>query len=275
MSGTSSFAHSDQTTPAQVAAAVLSVLRELTISTQPVSSGFHTPVGLAAPARQLNHQASSSLSSSMSSAAVEKRADASVHLFPGSLVLERHVYDMPMGTRELAISPKTVVTPLAREILKKKGVSLRWVGAGGMVGMSQKAAGQWAVLRMSADAQAQAVESLLVGRTGEGWDVAGPALNDAASWTIENSERHLAVLAEVACVAVWRLNQAGIRAAEVRSALDVERVVQHFAPQSLVVEPSKLPIHEVKQIFQTWRRMGVVAVPPELAGQSIGQEATR
>ena len=249
---------SDQTTPAQVAAAVMAVLREMS-SPKPVAVGSNgsTPPTV-------------SRQSEVKNIAV---TDHSVHAFSGSLLLERHVFEIPSTVRELAVSPKTVITPLAREILKKKGIGLRWAGASNWPVQGGLNHGEWAVLRISGSAQALAVESTLAGRSGEGWDLTGPGLETSLAWLNDKPHRHLAILAEVACITVWRLNQAGLRATEVRTSLEVERVAQQFAPQCIVVEPAKLPIHEARQIFHTWRRLGVLPVPQFLMTGQLGKEA--
>lgn len=235
---------SDQTTPAQVAAAVMAVLREMATAAKPVA-----PVPV---------------KSSSAHAQVPSIDNPSLEAFSGSLLLERHALELGEQVRELVVLPKTVITPLAREILRKKGVSLRLAGAANWPGLARQNAGEWAVVRLTGVAQAQAVESTLAGRSGEGWELAGPALKDALTWINAKPYRHLAVLADVACLAVWHAHQAGLRAAEVRSALEVERVAREFAPQCIVVEPARLPIHEARQIFHTWRRLGVATVPADL-----------
>lgn len=248
--------NSDLTTPAQVAAAVMAVLREMS-SPKPVATG---PIG-------------SSLPTVSRQSDVKAVTDHSVHAFSGSLLLERHVFEIPSSVRELAVSPKTVITPLAREILKKKGIGLRSAGSLNWPVQGGLNHGEWAVLRISGSAQALAVESTLAGRSGEGWDLTGPGLETSLAWLNDKPHRHLAILAEVACITVWRLNQAGLRAAEVRTSLEVERVAQQFAPQCIVVEPAKLPIHEARQIFHTWRRLGVLPVPQFLMTGQLGKEA--
>jgi hypothetical protein len=247
---------SDQTTPAQVAAAVMAVLREMS-SPKAVSAGSNGSSPPTVP-RQSD---------------VKAVTDHSVHAFSGSLLLERHVFEIPSSVRELAVSPKTVITPLAREILKKKGIGLRSAGSLNWPVQGGLNHGEWAVLRISGSAQALAVESTLAGRSGEGWDLTGPGLETSVAWLNDKPHRHLAILAEVACITVWRLNQAGLRAAEVRTSLEVERVAQQFAPQCIVVEPAKLPIHEARQIFHTWRRLGVLPVPQFLMTGQLGKEA--
>jgi hypothetical protein len=253
------FSSADQTTPAQVAAAVLAVLREM------------NPAASAKPASVVNHQTKAP--AVLANHTIN--SDSSIHYFPGSLLLERHALEVPRGIHELAISPRAVITPLAREILRKNGVSVRLASAFSAGSLAATQPGQWAIVRLSASAQGMAAESLLAGRTGEGWEIVGHTVDEGLSWLGQGPNRYLGVLAEVACVAVWRLAKAGIRAAEVRSGHDVERVVKHFAPQSFVVEPGKMPIHEVKQIFQAWRRMGVATVPPELMADQAAKEADR
>ena len=243
---------SDQTTPAQVAAAVMAVLRDMAPTTKSVS----------APAK-----------SALIKTPDETASNSSTEAFSGSLLLERHALDLGGQVRELVVSPKTVVTPLARELLKKRKISLRLATAANWPGQFGQKSGEWAVLRIAANAQALAVESTLAGRSGEGWELAGPTLTDAATWLSARPYSHVAVLAEVACLSLWRLHQAGLRAAEVRTALEVERVAQQFAPQCIVVEPARLPIHETRQIFHTWRRLGVVAVPAGLSETLSGQGA--
>ncbi|MFM7128186.1 MAG: hypothetical protein ACKO0V_02375 [bacterium] len=244
---------SDQTTPAQVASAVMAVLRELNTHKTATLPNSGSPV---LPKLQ-------SVEQSVSHHTFKPQSE--IKQFSGSLLLERHALELEPGLRELAILPKTVVTPLAREILKKKGISTRLVGSAGIAGITAVSHGQWAILRLSASSQAVAAESMMAGRTGEGWDVSTGSLDDAAAWLGNGEGRHLGILAEAACVTVWRLARAGIRSARACAADEVESIVKNFAPQSLVVESAKMPIHEIKQVFQTWRRMGVVSPPRSVA----------
>ncbi|MFM1802096.1 MAG: hypothetical protein RJA81_1448 [Planctomycetota bacterium] len=258
MAGASAFSSTDQTTPAQVAAAVMAVLREM--------SGA---ASLASPADQRRSERPAS------PGLTDQSSDPSVYQFHGTLLLERHAYEIPFGIREISIFPKTVVTPLAREILRKKGVSLQWAGSVGMAGRSSRAAAQWSILRLSDTTQAASIESLMAGRAGEGWELGGRSLKNMLEWIQESDGRHVGVLTNVGCVTVWRLQQAGVRSAEVRSSQDVEHIVHHFAPRALVVEPARMPIHEVKQIFQVWRRMGLVNASPDLLNARGQEEASQ
>lgn len=263
MTGNGSQFTIDQTTPAQVAAAVLAVLRDL----------HNAPVARPKLSDSLATEQIKPLKTFESGK--KEVSDPTRHHFSGSILLERHAMEISREVRELTVLPKTVVTPLAREILRKNGVAIRFFGSAGGAYSNATKAGQWAVIRLSGSAQALAAESLLAGRTGDGWDLAGNSLEDAASWLSQGPGRHVGVLAEVACVEVWRLAGAGVRAAQASATGDVETIVKNFAPQSLVVEPAKMPIHEIKQIFHAWRQMGVVPVPVGLMGIQAKAEAAR
>src|SRR5262249_6331601 len=48
-------------------------------------------------------------------------------VFPGRLLSQRHVEELadPVGT--LQVAPGTVITPLARDLLKRRRIEVRWV----------------------------------------------------------------------------------------------------------------------------------------------------
>jgi hypothetical protein len=226
-------------TPAAVTAAVMAVLREMSVASPPylpqAIGGTKLPIATVR----------------------SQPTDDSVIAFPGALILERHAASIPQSARQVLVSPGTVVTPLAKEILKKRGIAVRPISALQRNGHGLGPIGEWAVLRLCNSAQAQSLESMLIGRGGDGWEILGPSAEHAVEWLDASPERHLAILAETACTAVWWAVRSGVRAAEVRGPLDVERIVTTFAPRCFVLEPSRLPIHESRQIFRTWRSMGV------------------
>jgi len=184
-------------------------------------------------------------------------SDDSIVAFPGKLLLERHAVSLPDATRQIVTSPATVVTPLAREILRKRGVAVRISNASGLNSINPVIAGEWAVLRICESPQAQSLEAMLIGRGGEGWIGFGSAAEAATGWLESQPVGHLAVLAQSAASALWWLIRHGVRAAQVQSAPDVERIVTSFGPRCLVVEPARLAIHDSRQIFRTWRALGV------------------
>lgn len=247
-------------TPAEVAAAVMAVLREMAGARQ-----------AAAP------QGNSRLIDPGDLVAVDRTSaivDASSIAFPGKLLLERHAASLPDSTRHLVTGPSTVVTPLAREILRKRGVHVRIATMPDAGSTSPSQAGEWGVVRLCESPQAQTLEAMLIGRGGEGWAGFGQSADTAVDWLDSHANGHLALLAHSACSALWWTIRRGVRAAQVQVTGDVERVVTSFAPRCLVIEPARLAIHESRQIFRTWRGMGVQEPRPETSGQpAIAREA--
>src|SRR5689334_18788605 len=62
-------------------------------------------------------------------------------LFAGRLLALCHVEALAPGTRELAIEPGTVVTPMARDQLKRLGIRVRLVSAGELERLGRR--GEW------------------------------------------------------------------------------------------------------------------------------------
>ncbi|MBI1323404.1 hypothetical protein GC170_09485 [bacterium] len=182
--------------------------------------------------------------------------DDSIVSFPGKLLLERHAVSLPASTRQVLTSPSTVLTPLAREILRKRGVTVRVSNASGLGSPSPLIAGEWAVLRLCESPQAQSLEAMLIGRGGEGWIGFGASAEAAVGWLETQPSGHLAVLAQSAANSLWWLIRHGVRAAQTNASAEVERIVTEFAPRCLVVEPARLAIHDSRQIFRTWRSLG-------------------
>ncbi len=250
---------------ADVSAAVLAVLRDMAGSGSQNGQAAKAPAlqGMGSERQQLALPEFSSTGS-----------DDSTYAFPGKLLLERHAVSLPESTRQIVTSPATVVTPLAREILRKRGVSVRISNASGLGSQKPVLAGEWAVVRLCESPQAQSLEAMLVGRGGEGWVGFGPSAEAAVQWLESQPAGHLALLAQTACTALWWAIRQGVRAAQVNASADVERIVAAFAPRCLVVEPARLAIHESRQIFRTWRALGLqMPVPGAIESQVNSKEA--
>lgn len=228
---------------ADVSSAVLAVLREMSATTVQTPHHHHEPV-----------KARASAAIAASSGPV---VDDSTVTFPGKLLLERHAVSLPGSTRLILTSPATVVTPLAREILRRRGVIVRISNVSGIGSSKAIDAGEWAVVRLCDSPQAQSLEAMLIGRGGEGWIGFGPSAEAAIEWLESQPAGHLALLAPSASSAIWWTIRRGVRAAQVNAAADVERIVTSFAPRCIVIEPARIAIHEGRQVFRTWRSLGV------------------
>jgi len=246
-SAASQFTGVSDPSAADVSAAVMAVLREMAgAAAQPADrpSVLHSGRMRIGPAQ-----------------GITTVSDDSIVAFPGKLLLERHAVSLPDSTRQIVTTPSTVVTPLAREILRKRGVAVRISNASSLGSPNPVIAGEWAVVRLCESPQAQSLETMLIGRGGEGWIGFGAATEAAVGWLDTQPAGHLAVLAQSAAHALWWLIRQGVRAAQVQASADVERIVSAFAPRCLVLEPARLAIHESRQIFRTWRSLGVQ--PPQ------------
>lgn len=246
---------------ADVSAAVLAVLRDMAGS---------SPLATQRTSSQLSGRSDSILSPSTAPV-----TDDSIVAFPGKLLLERHAVSFPDATKQILTSPATVVTPLAREILRKRGVFVRISNASGLGSPSHVISGEWALLRLCESPQAQSLEAMLIGRGGEGWIGFGAAAEAATGWLETQPVGHLAVLAQSASNALWWLIRHGVRAAQIQAANDVERIATAFAPRCLVIEPARLAIHESRQIFRTWRALGVQSPKSESDGLPITSKEAR
>lgn len=227
---------------ADVSAAVMAVLRDMAVASAVAPLRSSLPNGGRIGA------ASSPIAAQV--------VDDSIFAFPGKLLLERHAVSLPDSTRQILTSPSTVVTPLAREILRKRGVAVRISNASGLSSPNPVIAGEWAVLRLCESPQSQSLEAMLIGRGGEGWIGFGASAEAAVGWLETQPSGHLAVLAQSAGNTLWWLIRQGVRSAQVQASTDVERIVTTFAPRCLVVEPARLAIHDSRQIFRTWRSLG-------------------
>lgn len=239
---------------AQVSAAVMAVLREMAGARQNASPQDTT--------RLIDHGVNGF------AGRTSAIAEAASIVFPGKLLLERHAASLPDSTRQLVTSPSTVVTPLAREILRKRGVLVRIATVPNAGSPDALLAGEWGVVRLCESPQAQSLEAMLVGRGGEGWVGFGQSADAAVDWLDSQTSGHLALLAQSACSTLWWAIRRGVRAAQVNAMGDVERVVTSFAPRCLVIEPARLAIHESRQIFRTWRALGVHVPKPEASGHA-------
>jgi hypothetical protein len=250
---------------ADVSAAVLAVLRDMAVAGSQNGHAAKSSVRQVAGG-ELQLPAFSGLSHSGSNEAT--------YAFPGKLLLERHAVGLPESTRQILTSPSTVVTPLAREILRKRGVTVRISNASGLGLPKPVLAGEWAVVRLCESPQAQSLEAMLVGRGGEGWVGFGPSAEAAVEWLESQPAGHLALLAQSACTALWWAIRQGVRAAQVHASADVERIVAAFAPRCVVIEPARMAIHESRQLFRTWRAMGLqMPTPGAVDSPLLVQEA--
>ena len=189
-------------------------------------------------------------------------AGSIVEVFAGRLLSLRQVEGLGAGTAELRVAPGTVVTPLARDELKRRGIAIRWVSEreAGAAGRE----GEWGFAIETESGMAAALRrALLAGPTS--WREVGADATAAAQWVAASDARGAVVLTDDAAPACWRANRAeGVRAAAIAEAGAVARAIRTLGVNLLVIEPTGQTIFALKHLCATFRRGGAPAPPPEL-----------
>jgi hypothetical protein len=190
--------------------------------------------------------------------------------FAGRLLALRHVELIAPGQHEVCISPGTVVTPLARELLKQRGIALRQAAAA----ERERALcnGEWG-FAIEETAASGAVAALRRALCEEMWFELEATSAGAARWVAEAAHRGALLLTAEASVAVWQACQvAGIRAAAASDPDAVARAVRHLGVNLLVVEPLGKSISWIRRLGATFRSAGAPVRP---AGLDDRKEACR
>ncbi len=159
---------------------------------------------------------------------------------------------------EIRVLPGTVVTPLARDLLKRRGVVVRVVsGREATLARSQRR-GEWG-FAVESTRHAGLVASLRRQWRDSDWC---EITSGAADWVIYAEGRGALVVADEAAVATWQANRvAGIRAATVGDVDATTRAVRHLGANLLVVEPATRSIHQIRQIGERFRGAGAPVAP--------------
>jgi pyruvate/2-oxoglutarate dehydrogenase complex dihydrolipoamide acyltransferase (E2) component len=153
--------------------------------------------------------------------------------FAGTLFSLRHAEAVAAGTREVRVAPRTVVTPLARDLLKQRGIALRQVAEGEAARVVH--AGEWAFANEGA-AESGLVAALRRALLDESWIALEAPPGAAARWVAEAPHRGALVVTDEASVSVWRACQvAGVRAASADDPDGVARAVRRLGVNLLVV----------------------------------------
>src|SRR5262249_18282922 len=154
--------------------------------------------------------------------------------FAGRLLGLRQAEVIPEGAREVKVPPGTVVTPLAREALKRRGIGIRVVSAREVDKASN--GGEWGFACEVDSGPTSALRRGLL--EGGHWVEVGKLALDAARWVAEGPGRGAIAIANESSVAVWVINQvAGVRGAAVGDADAVTRAVRYLGANLLVIEP--------------------------------------
>jgi hypothetical protein len=182
-----------------------------------------------------------------------------VQVFPGRLLSLKQVETLRAGLRVVQVAPGTVVTPLARDVLKRQGVEIRYAARADVERLRN--VGEWGLAVTAESGLVVAVRRALLDAP-EGWQELDSSLEAAALWVAEAEGRGALVLTDDAPLAVYRVCQvSGLRAAAVGESEAVARAVRTLGVNVLVVEPAGKSIALIRQLATTFRRGGG-PVPP-------------
>lgn len=174
-------------------------------------------------------------------------------VFAGRLFSLRHAEALSPGDREVRIAPGTVVTPLARDLMKRQGVAIQLAG---VAEFGSTAVGEWAFAIDSDRGSLHALRRSLLEDAGR-WVELGPSLDGVIGWLQGAEGRGVLLVTEDGALAVWRACQApGVRAALAAEPSDVDRASRSLGANLIVVEPAGKSPSWIKQLATAFRRAG-------------------
>jgi hypothetical protein len=161
---------------------------------------------------------------------------------------------------EIRVARGTIVTPLAFDLMKRRGISLRYAANGEASSEKAKGAGEWAfAIEGPISGKAEALRRALLGTWSE---VPAP---EAAPWVVAGADRGALVLTPEASVVAWRANRVeGVRAASACDVDSVVRAVKYLGVNILVIEPALHSISSMKAMAEAFRRGGAPTQPKGL-----------
>jgi hypothetical protein len=184
----------------------------------------------------------------------EPRRDEPV--FAGRLLGQSQVEAFGHEVKEVRVAPGTVVTPLALDLMKRRGISLRYAADSGS-SIKAKGTGTWALaIEGPVSGKAEALRRVLLGSWSE------VAASEAAPWVVAGTDRGAFLLTPESSVAVWRANRVeGVRAATACDVDSVTRAVKSLGVNVLVIEPASHSIPSMKAMAEAFRKGGAPTAP--------------
>jgi hypothetical protein len=190
---------------------------------------------------------------------VGRGSDGREFVFAERLLALRHAEALPSGVNEVRVAPGTVVTPLARDALKGRGIGIRLISRKDVEERSP--AGEWGLAIEGGTGVVEALRRSLLDGPGAWREVARDAIG-AARWVVGGDGRGAVVVPQEASLAVWKAHRIdGVRAANAGDADAVSRAVQHLGMNLLVIEPAGKSIASMKHLCETFRRGGAPRAP--------------
>ena len=226
-----------------------------------IESGVHVPI---AQHTSLIQQVNSAVRTVLSG---RGRGPDEEMIFAGRLLSLRHAESFREGAGEVRVAPGTVVTPLARDCLKRRGIGLRVVSRSAVDAVRDL--GEWGFsIEVESGLVAAMRRAWLDGP--EPWIELAPGAGPAAWWVVEGPGRGAMLLTDEPSVAVWRACRVdGVRAASAGEPEAVARAVRRLGVNFLVIEPAGAPISLVRQLGRAFRKAGAPRIPDGLDWEGL------
>lgn len=196
---------------------------------------------------------------------LQAREESDCELFLDKLLSVRHVEALPHGARQVRIGPGTVVTPMARDLLKSKGVAIR---LGADCEVQNRARGHWAFAVEAEDGLALSLRRSFL-EDPNTWVEVEPSLSGIGGWlTAEGGRGALWITSEVA-LAVWRACRLqGVRAASAVEPADVHRALRSLGVNLLLIDPAGKSISWIRRMASAFRSRGAPVAPDSILAET-------
>lgn len=186
-------------------------------------------------------------------------------VFAERLLSLRQAEGFSSNRREVRIAPGTVVTPLARDFLKRQGITLKVVSRSEVERVRDP--GEWGLAIESDSGLITAFRRSLLDEARPWHEVEGSP-EAAAHWVNESPSRGVVLLTDQASVAVWlACRLPGVRAAQAGDVHSVDRAIRWLGLNLLVVEPAGKSISLLKQMSLAFQRAGAPRLLDGLEGR--------
>jgi hypothetical protein len=213
------------------------------------------PLDLDDPIRIVNQAVQTVLSGLSVAGSPRKEPDESVFL--DRLFSARHAESLPHGIRAVKVGPGTVVTPLARDTLRRLGITIRLGG----LAHEESSRGEWAFAIESEGGIVQALRRFLLDDP-RSWLELEPSLEQISGWVVERSGRGALWVTGDGAMTVWKSCRVdGIRAASAAEPSELHRAIKGLGLNLLVVEPAGKSISWMRQLATAFRSAGAPRVP--------------
>jgi hypothetical protein len=191
------------------------------------------------------------------------RKDPGCHVFVGKLLSVRQTEALPPGTRSVQVDCSVVITPLAQDLLKRRGITIR-VGSHAESRKTGGPSGEWGFAIESEQGTTAALRRALLDDL-HPWSELPAELTNVTEWLVEAAGRGAVWVTDEAALTVWKSCQVnGVRAAAATEPAEVHRAARTLGPNLLVFEPAGKSISWMKQLTSAFRMAGPPASPETL-----------